>query len=129
MWFRLLAPAILATMYRLHTGPVEEAEGFWQGTLIHGRSDVDSAGTSLRIHDGADHHQQAAAFVHPHQVDQRPGRAEASLQACFTSGLLLTGTLYVVHANDIPRSIVLITVGLVAVSAEPAQAGLSPLSL
>ena len=38
------------------------------------------------------------------------------MQACFTSGLLLTGTLYVVHADDIPRSIVLITVGLVAVS-------------
>jgi exopolysaccharide biosynthesis polyprenyl glycosylphosphotransferase len=36
------------------------------------------------------------------------------VQACFTSGLLLTGTLYVVHANDIPRGIVLITVGLVA---------------
>jgi exopolysaccharide biosynthesis polyprenyl glycosylphosphotransferase len=39
-----------------------------------------------------------------------------SLQACFTSGLLLTGTLYMIHADDIPRSIVLITVGLVAIS-------------
>ncbi len=32
------------------------------------------------------------------------------MQACFTAGLLLTGTLYVVHANDIPRAVVLITV-------------------
>jgi len=39
-----------------------------------------------------------------------------SVQACFTSGLLLAGTLYLVHANDIPRSIVLITVGLVTVA-------------
>jgi exopolysaccharide biosynthesis polyprenyl glycosylphosphotransferase len=39
-----------------------------------------------------------------------------SVQACFTSGLLLTGALYLVHAEDIPRSIVLITVGLVTIS-------------
>jgi len=35
---------------------------------------------------------------------------------CLTSGLLLTGTLYLVHAEDIPRSIVLITVGLVTIA-------------
>jgi exopolysaccharide biosynthesis polyprenyl glycosylphosphotransferase len=39
-----------------------------------------------------------------------------SLQACFTSGLLLTGALYLLHASDIPRSIVLITVVLVTVT-------------
>ena len=47
------------------------------------------------------------------------------MQACFTSGLLLTGALYLVHAEDIPRSIVLITVGLVTVVAQPAPPGLS----
>jgi exopolysaccharide biosynthesis polyprenyl glycosylphosphotransferase len=39
-----------------------------------------------------------------------------SVQACLTSGLLLTGTLYLVHAEDIPRTIVLITVGLVTIA-------------
>jgi len=39
-----------------------------------------------------------------------------SVQACFTSGLLLTGTLYLVHAADIPRSIVLTTVGMVTIA-------------
>jgi exopolysaccharide biosynthesis polyprenyl glycosylphosphotransferase len=38
-----------------------------------------------------------------------------SVQACLSAGLLLAGTLYLVHADDIPRSIVLITVGLVTV--------------
>ena len=38
-----------------------------------------------------------------------------SVQACLYSGLLLTGTLYLIHAEDIPRTIVLITVGLVTV--------------
>jgi hypothetical protein len=35
-----------------------------------------------------------------------------SVQACLTSGLLLTGTLYLVHAEDISRTIVLVTVAL-----------------
>jgi exopolysaccharide biosynthesis polyprenyl glycosylphosphotransferase len=40
---------------------------------------------------------------------------QLSVQACLTSGLLLTGTLYLIHAQNIPRSIVLITVTLVTV--------------
>ena len=39
-----------------------------------------------------------------------------SAQACFTSGLLLAGSLYLFHATYIPRSIVLITVVLVAIA-------------
>jgi exopolysaccharide biosynthesis polyprenyl glycosylphosphotransferase len=39
-----------------------------------------------------------------------------SAQACLTSGLLLTGALYLVHANDIPRGIVISTVLLVAIA-------------
>jgi FlaA1/EpsC-like NDP-sugar epimerase len=39
-----------------------------------------------------------------------------SLQACFTAGLVLTGTLYLDRSVNVPRTVVLITVGLVAVS-------------
>jgi len=39
-----------------------------------------------------------------------------SVEACLTSGLLLAGILYLIHATDIPRSIVLMTVGLVTIS-------------
>ena len=39
-----------------------------------------------------------------------------SAQACFTSGLLLTGALYLVRADSIPRRIVFGTVGLAAVA-------------
>src|SRR5580692_8254185 len=39
-----------------------------------------------------------------------------SVQACVYSGLLLTGTLYLIHAEDISREVVLITIGLVTVS-------------
>jgi hypothetical protein len=34
----ILASAMLATLYRMHTGPMAGARGFWHGTLIHGRS-------------------------------------------------------------------------------------------
>jgi exopolysaccharide biosynthesis polyprenyl glycosylphosphotransferase len=39
-----------------------------------------------------------------------------SVQACFTSGLLLTGTLYLVHAEEIPRTIVIVTLALVTIT-------------
>ena len=39
-----------------------------------------------------------------------------TFQACFTSGLLLTGAIYLLHAATIPRGLVLITLGLVVVS-------------
>jgi exopolysaccharide biosynthesis polyprenyl glycosylphosphotransferase len=40
----------------------------------------------------------------------------ASVRACVTSGLLLSGTLYLIHAQDIPRTLVLITVVLVTIA-------------
>jgi exopolysaccharide biosynthesis polyprenyl glycosylphosphotransferase len=39
-----------------------------------------------------------------------------TFQACFTSGLLLTGAIYLLHAAAIPRGLVLITLGLVFIS-------------
>src|SRR6266568_6232116 len=50
---------------------------------------------------------QLSGFLHEQRL---------TLQACFSSGLLLTGTLYIVHAADIPRSIVTLTLGLVTIS-------------
>jgi exopolysaccharide biosynthesis polyprenyl glycosylphosphotransferase len=112
----VLGAAIVATLYKVHTGPVASAEGFWRGTLIHGRSmgillallcgfTIALMVISRRLHlyDPT----RLASFLHEQRL---------SAQACFTAGLLLTGTLYLVHAEDIPRSIVLGTVGLVAVA-------------
>ena len=109
----VLGAAILATMYEFHTGPMDGARGFWRGTLIHGRSmsillallcgfAVTLLVISRRLHLYTP--TRLASYLHEQRM---------SVQACFTSGLLLTGTLYLVHAEDIPRSIVLITVGLV----------------
>ena len=112
----IFGAAILATLYKLHTGPLEGARGFWDGTLINGRSmwillallcgfTIALMITSKRLN-----------LYTPARLTSILLEQRLSLQACFTSGLLLTGSLYVLHAIDIPRSIVLITVGLVTFS-------------
>jgi exopolysaccharide biosynthesis polyprenyl glycosylphosphotransferase len=112
----VLGAAILATLYEFHTGPVAGAMGFWHGTLIRGQSigillaifcgfTISLMITSRRLH-----------LYSPTRLTSYLHEQRLSLQACFTSGLLLTGALYLVHAVDIPRSIVIITVGLVTIA-------------
>jgi len=109
----ILGSAVLATLYEYQTGPVDGARGLWHGTLIHGRSigillallcgfTISLIITSKRLHLYSP--TRLSSFLHEQRL---------SIQVCFTSGLLLTGTLYLVHAEDIPRSIVLIMLGLV----------------
>src|SRR5208337_3324453 len=111
----ILAAAALATLYAYQKGPVAAAQGIWRGTLIHGRS----MGILLAL---------VCGFIFvlilisrrlhlytPIRLTSLLHEQRLSVQACFTAGLLLTGTLYLVHAEDIPRSIVLVTVGLVTI--------------
>ncbi len=112
----VIGAAALATMFELHTGPLAGAKGFWRGTLFHASSKWILLGllcgfiislviTSrrLNLYDPS----RLTSFLHEQRL---------SLQACLTSGLLLTGTLFLVHAYDIQRGIVLITLVLVTVS-------------
>src|SRR6266568_4720755 len=111
----VLGAAVIATLAEANTSPIAGVKGFWRGTLIPGRSMgillallcgfiVALVLTSRRLHLYSP--TQLSGFLHEQRL---------TLQACFTSGLLLTGTLYVVHAADIPRSIVALTLGLVVI--------------
>lgn len=112
----VLGAAILATLHESHAGPLASIRSFWHGTLIHGRP----MWTLLALLCGF----TVAIIVSSKRLQlYAPLRMSGilheqglSLQACFISGLLLTGTLYLLHAADIPRSIVLITIGLVTVA-------------
>ena len=110
----ILVAATAATMYELHTGLMDGAIGLWQGTLFQNRPmwallallcgfTIALILISKRLH-----------LYTPTRLTSVLNEQRLSMQACFTAGLLLTGTLYVVHADDIPRTVVLITVGLVA---------------
>jgi exopolysaccharide biosynthesis polyprenyl glycosylphosphotransferase len=109
-----LGAAFVTTIYEFHTSPINGARGFWHGTLFYGRSmgillalfcgfTFALIVTSRRMH-----------LYTPERVTNFLHEQRLSAQACLTSGLLLTGALYLVHANDIPRSIVISTVCLVA---------------
>ena len=112
----IVGAAAVATLFRFRAGPVAEARGFWHGTLIHGRSmwillallcgfAVALIMTSRRLH-----------LYTPIRLNSFLHEQRLSMQACLYSGLLLTVTLYLIHAEDISRSVVLITIGLVTVA-------------
>ena len=112
----IVVSVFIATLIDLNTTPLEGAEGFWHGTLIHGRSMWILLGllcwfslsliiTSRRLH-----------LYNPARLPTYLNEQRLSVQACFTSGLLLTGLLYLTHASDIPRGIVLVTVVLVTIA-------------
>lgn len=111
----IIGSGMIATIYVMRTNPMEEVGEFWNGRLFQGRS----LGLLLAL---------AAGFVislimtsrrlklyEPERLNSFLHEQRLSAQACLTSGLLLTGTLYLVRAEDIPRSIVLITLGMVTV--------------
>jgi exopolysaccharide biosynthesis polyprenyl glycosylphosphotransferase len=111
----ILVSVVIATIYRKHTGAVVGAREFWHGTLIHGRPmgillgllcffAVSLMVTSKRLN-----------LYMPARLNNALHEQRLSIQACLTSGLLLTGALYLVHAEDISRTIVLVTIGLTLV--------------
>jgi len=112
----VLGSAVIATLYKFHIGPVAEAKGFWQGTLIHDWSigillalvcgfTFALINTSLRLH-----------LYTPKRLTGYLHEQKLSIQACLTSGLLLIGTLYLIRAESISRTVVLVTLGLVTIS-------------
>jgi FlaA1/EpsC-like NDP-sugar epimerase len=111
----IFASTTLATMYEMHTGPLEGAEGLWHGTLFHGRSISILLALLCGFTVALIIISKRLTLYAPTKITSVLLEQRLSVQACFTSGLLLTGTLYVVHADDIPRSIVILTVGLVAI--------------
>jgi hypothetical protein len=112
----ILASVVLATVYRMHTSPWAGAREFWHGTLIHGRSMsillalLCFFAFSLMIIS------RRLNLYAPTRLNNTLQEQSLSLQACLTSGLLLAGTLYLVHAEDISRTVVLVTVGLVTIT-------------
>jgi lipopolysaccharide/colanic/teichoic acid biosynthesis glycosyltransferase len=112
----ILGAAILATLHEKHIGPIAGVRGFWHGTLFHGRSMwillALLCGFTIAIIVSSRRLQLYA----PLRMSGILHEQRLNLQACFTSGLLLTGTLYLVHADDIPRGIVLVTIALVTIA-------------
>lgn len=105
----------LATLCWNHIGLLEGAGNLWRGTFIHSRS-MEILLALLCFY------ALSLMVVSRHLNLYSTNRCDSifheqflSIQACLTSGLLLTGVLYMVHAENVSRIIVLATVGLVAI--------------
>jgi exopolysaccharide biosynthesis polyprenyl glycosylphosphotransferase len=108
--------SVLATIYDLHTTAIEGAKGFWHGTLIHRRPTWTMIALLVGFTIALIFASRRLNLYQPRRLTSFLHEQRLSLQACLTAGLLLTGTLYMVHAADIPRGIVFSTVILVAAS-------------
>ncbi len=111
----ILASTLLVTFYEKHTGPVAGAMRLWRNTFNQSHSmmlllavlcgfTVLLLITSLQMN-----------LYSPLRLSNILHEQRLSVQACFTSGLILTGALFLLHAEDIPRSILMITIGLVTI--------------
>jgi exopolysaccharide biosynthesis polyprenyl glycosylphosphotransferase len=112
----VLCVATATTLYEFHTNPVVGAREFRHAALIPGRSmwvlltflcgfTFTLIVTSRRLNLYAPRH--LTNILHEQRL---------SAQACFSSGLLLTGALYLLHAIYVPRRVVLSTVVLVSMA-------------
>ena len=112
----IVAAAAAATMFEFKIGLIEVVERFWRNRLFWHDSmwnevallAVFSASlilTSRRLH-----------LYTPERISNILNEQRLSVQACFIAGLMLTGTLYLVKAVNVPRTVVLITIGLVTVA-------------
>jgi exopolysaccharide biosynthesis polyprenyl glycosylphosphotransferase len=111
----ILVSAVLVTLYERQSGNLAGAKSLslFQGALMQGSSTgillaalcgfaLSLMITSRRFHLYTP--KRLSGFLHEQSL---------SVQACLISGLLLTGTLFMVNAEDIPRGVVIITILLV----------------
>ena len=108
--------ALVAAILELHTSPISGVRGFWHGTLIRGQSMgiltcLLIGFTATLIATSRGFHLYTPTRLTSHLHEQR-----LSVQACLISGLLLTGTLYLIRAEQIPRGVVILTVVLLTVA-------------
>jgi exopolysaccharide biosynthesis polyprenyl glycosylphosphotransferase len=114
--FTVFGAALVASIIELHTNPIAGMRGFWHGTLIRGESmgilTCLLAGFIVTlIVISRNFHLYTPTRLTNHLHEQR-----LSVQACLVSGLLLTGTLYLIKAEEIPRSVVMLTITLLTIS-------------
>lgn len=112
----VLGSSVIATLCEFRVEPYSGAKMFWHDNLIRGRSmglllalmcwfTLILILTSRRFN--LYHPKRLSSFLHEQRL---------SLQACMIASLFLTGTLYLVHADDVPRGLVLLTVCFVSVA-------------
>jgi exopolysaccharide biosynthesis polyprenyl glycosylphosphotransferase len=112
----IILSAFLATVIDLNTSPIYSARSFLHGTLIPGRSMGILLSLLLLYTASLIVISRKRNLYQPRRISNYLHEQRLSVQACLTAGLILTGTLYVIKAPDIPRGIVMMTIVLVTIS-------------
>jgi exopolysaccharide biosynthesis polyprenyl glycosylphosphotransferase len=112
----IVGAATLATLFEMRIGLMAGAHYFWHGMLFHDRPMNLLMGLLCIYGITLITTSQSLQLYIPLRNSSLLHEQRLSVQACLFSGLLLTGVLYMLRLDDIPRSIVLITVGLVTIS-------------
>ncbi|HTM15899.1 MAG TPA: sugar transferase [Terracidiphilus sp.] len=112
----VVVSATIATIFGRQVTPVAGARYLYHGTLFYGRPvwvllalvfgfalALIVSSKRLNLYNPA----RLGSFLHEQRL---------TVEVCFTSGLLLTGTLYLLRAEDISRRIVMFTLFLVTAS-------------
>jgi len=112
----ILVSAVIVTTYERHTTPVNGARALYHGTLFYGRSMWILLGLLCGFAASLVASSKRLNLYTPTRLGSFLHEQRLTVQVCFTSGLLLTGSLYLVRAEDIPRRIVTLTLLLVTAS-------------
>lgn len=111
----ILLSAFMATVINLRTTPITSARLFVHGTLFPGRSMWILLSLLLLLTVSLILISRRRNLYQPRRIPNYLHEQRLSVQVCLTAGLILTGTLYIIKAPDIPRSIVLMTLAMVTI--------------
>lgn len=111
----VIAAVMVATLYRLHANLPDASKRFWHGTLIPGGTVSILLALLCGFVATLIFTSRRLQLYSPTRLNGFLHEQRLSMQACFTSGLLLMGALYLLHAGNISRAIVLLTLIMVTV--------------
>jgi exopolysaccharide biosynthesis polyprenyl glycosylphosphotransferase len=114
--FTVFGAALVAATIELDKTPIAAVREFLHGTLIQGQSTGILTGLLIGFTATLILISRSLHLYNPVRMTSHLHEQRISVQTCLISGLLLTGTLYLIKAPEIPRSVVLLTIALLTIS-------------
>ncbi len=112
----VVASAAIGALYKLPAWPSAGTRDFWEGTLNFARAvgvfAILLCGFIMVLLVMS----QQLGLYNPARLTGYLNEQRLNVQACFTAGLFLTGTLYLIKAEYVSRGMVLVTIGLVTLA-------------
>ena len=112
----IFGAAVAATLYEKHIGLFVGVKNFWHGTLIPGSTTSQLVLMLCGFVFALIETSRRMNLYTPSRLGGFLTELRLTIEACVIAGLLLVGALYLIHGGAVPRSIVLLTLGIVMVS-------------